>query len=144
MSEVSVLFQGMVLWWAASTPAVVLVPDLTEADIPHRASIRAQKTAFVGDACPAGFENINNDICYFSLKDAGKTGGVQIELLSNTPAPASAALFATSMCGVPALQHEANETYVLLDDYKPQTGSKNLAWMSARLLTIVRAMGNGR
>jgi hypothetical protein len=128
MSEISVLFQGMILWWTASNPAVVLVPDLTASQVPHTASISAQKSAFVGGVCPAGFETINNDSCFFPLDGAGNAGGVQIELLSNMPAPT--ALTSDSMCAMPPLQHTANDPFVLRRAYIPPSGTGNTAWMS--------------
>jgi len=127
MSEVSVLFQGMILWWAASNPAVVLVPDLQESQVPHTASISAPPSAFVGGACPDGFLDVGGN-CYFRLDNAGKTGGVQIELLSNTPA--ATAFAAGSMCAVPPLQHAADDPLVLRSKYTPPSGTGNTAWMS--------------
>ncbi|HYI12423.1 MAG TPA: hypothetical protein VEK57_25440 [Thermoanaerobaculia bacterium] len=127
MSEVSVLFQGMILWWAASNPAVVLVPDLTAAQAPHRATISAPASAFAGGACPARFDHTGNT-CFFVLDHAGNAGGVQIELLSNTAAPTP--LTPDSMCAVPPLQHTANDPLVLRPAYTPPSGAGNTAWMS--------------
>ncbi|MCU1349442.1 MAG: hypothetical protein JWO56_2472 [Acidobacteria bacterium] len=127
MSEVSVLFQGMILWWTASSPAVVLVPDLTATQIRHTASISGPVSAFAGGVCPAGFVDAGG-ACAFLLDDAGKAGGVQIELLSNMAAPT--AFFSNSMCAVPPLQHTANDSLVLRSEYIPPSGTGNTAWMS--------------
>lgn len=127
MSEVSVLFQGMILWWTASNPAVVLVPDMTAAQTPHRAVIKASASEFYGSACPAGFDH-TGDTCFFLLDDAGDGGGVQIELLSNTAAPT--VLTPASMCAMPPLQHTANDPLVLRADYTPPSGTGNTAWMT--------------
>ncbi len=127
MSEVSVVFQGMVLWWTVSSPAVVLVPDLTEAQAPHTASISAPPSAFAGGVCPEGFLDASGT-CFFPLDNAGKAGGAQIELLSNMSAPK--ALTSDSMCAVPPLQHTANDPFVLRSEYTPPSGTGNTAWMS--------------
>jgi hypothetical protein len=128
MNEVSVLFQGMILWWTASNPAVVLVPNLTASEVPHTASISAQRSAFAGGVCPEGFIDASGT-CFFQLDHAGKAGGVQIELLSNMAAPA--AFTSDSICAVPPLQHEANDPLVLRAQYIPPSGTGNTAWMSA-------------
>jgi hypothetical protein len=128
MSEVSVLLQGMILWWTASNPAVVLVPDLTGAQAPHTASISGPSSAFAGGVCPEGFVDAGGT-CFFRLDHAGKAGGVQVELLSNMPAPA--AFTSDSMCAVPRLQHTANDPFVLRSEYIPPSGTGNTAWMSA-------------
>lgn len=127
MSEVSVLFQGMILWWAASNPAVVLVPDMTAAEAPHTARISAPSSAFHGGACPAGF-NHTGTTCFFVLDHAGNAGGVQIELLSNAAAPTP--LDSASMCAMPPLQHTANDPLVLRPAYTPPSGTGNTAWMT--------------
>jgi hypothetical protein len=127
MSEVSVVFQGMILWWAVSSPGVVLIPDLTATQSRHTASISAPASAFAGGVCPPGFVDAGG-ACAFLLDGAGKAGGVQIELLSNmvAPAPRSSA----SLCAVPPLQHTANDPLVLLPAYTPPSGTGNAAWMS--------------
>jgi hypothetical protein len=127
MSEVSVVFQGMILWWTVSNPGVVLIPDLTAAQSRHTASISGPVGAFAGGVCPAGFVDAGG-ACAFLLDGAGKPGGVQIELLSNMVA--SPARSAASMCAVPPLQHTANDPLVLLSAYTPPWGSGNAAWMS--------------
>jgi hypothetical protein len=127
MSEVSVVFQGMILWWTVSNPAVVLVPDLTEAHVKHTASISGPPSAFAGGTCPAGAIDVGGN-CYFLLDGAGKAGGVQIELLSNMPAPKS--FSSDSMCAVPPLQHTANDPFVLRAEYTPPSGTGNTAWMT--------------
>jgi hypothetical protein len=139
MSEVSVVFQGMILWWTVSSPAVVLVPNLTAPPSSHTASISAPVSAFAGGACPAGFIDAGG-ACAFVLDGAGKTGGVQIELLSNTTA--TAAHSAASMCAVPPLQHAANDPFVLRPAFTPPSGSGNAAWMNVLGGTGTSVMAN--
>lgn len=124
MTHVQVIFQGIILWWMASSPAVVLIPDLTA--ISHNASISALQSAFAGGVCPPGFV-LANSTCSFALNGAGNAGGVQIELATNG-SPTTMPLTPQNICPVPSLS--AGDLR-LRPAYIPATGTGNAAWMTA-------------
>ena len=128
MNEVHVVFQGMVLWWMASHPGQVVIPDLTKFDVKHKASITAEVTAFRANECPPGFTRFPENgrtLCRFSLDGAGDTGGVQIELATNRPARR-----APDLCRLPTLRRKGVEDLVLAPEFTPPSGSGNSAWMT--------------
>lgn len=129
MNEIQVVFQGMVLWWMATTPAQVLVPDLSKMGIKHISVIRAAKADFASGSCPPGFVE-SSGTCTFQLTGAGKAGGVQIELATSAAA-AKSLTTAADLCPVPKLQKPPADELVLLPAYKPPHGSGNAAWMVA-------------
>src|SRR4028119_1998966 len=85
MNEVTVVFQGMILWWMGTDPAQVLVPDLTKMNVPHTATISAPLSAFAAGTCPPGFMLDTGTQCTLDLNSAGKSGGVQIALITDAP-----------------------------------------------------------
>lgn len=130
MNEVTVVFQGMILWWMASTPAQVLIPDLSKMPMPHTATISAPLSAFASGSCPTGFAWIGSR-CMLFLNGSGKPGGVQIALATNTPVAPAPQPLAANMCLVPKLQTPAGEQLALAPEFTPPDGSGNAAWMTA-------------
>ncbi len=128
MNEINVVFHGLFLWWMASTPAYVLIPDATTASTPHFAQISAPVTAFAAGACPAGFTTTPTPDrrCSLDLNDAGLAGGVRIQFATDTP---SDAFPPDAFCAVPPIQHDA--PLELLPSFTPPSGSGNAAWMQA-------------
>lgn len=126
MNQVSVVFEGMILWWMAVNPGYALVPDLSKWTVPHTATLRASRTAFKGEKCPPGFSG--TDVCSLDLKNAGATGGVQIEITTSTPSNDP-----TEMCEVPKLKPpDPKDQLVLRPQFTPGTGSRNAAWMAVQ------------
>ena len=132
MNEVTLVFQGMVLFWATSTPPVVLVPDLSKMSVSHTSTISAPMAAFKTGTCPRRFvANDKHRTCTMTLNRAGKDGGsVQIEVAS--AAAETRLLLESAMCAMPKLQQpDAEDPLELLPEFTPPAGKGNAAWMRA-------------
>ena len=116
--NIHVLFHGLCLWWLATQPAMVLIPDFTGASVAHEASLTAPATAFAAGTCPAPFTT-DGATCVLMLNGAGGPGGVGIRILGAIAT--NATITPTQLCALPKIQHV--QPMVLAPEYTPPAGT---------------------
>lgn len=131
MTEVHVLFHGLVLWLMATSPGYpVVVPDFSDAPTPHVASIAIDPSDVVGGTCPPLF-TLADGLCRLGLTNISNAGGVGIEVDSGLPSPSIAQ---ASMCEVPKLR---GTLLVLKPEYTPPSGSGLAAHLTVTEGTVL-------
>jgi hypothetical protein len=126
--QIQVLFYGMCLWWLPATgERWALLPDLSNAKVPHTASLYAPPSSFADGKCPERFR-LQGQNCVFNLNENGAPGGVEIAFLTNQAASRSSDV---AFCEIPHVAGPTAQPYRLRPSHIPPKGNGNAAWMEA-------------